>query len=129
MSLVTSKSQSHHGDSGCQDGRGTCNSRRFQGRAVGSCCTAEPETVTHDDSAAEQLLSSCAKVMEMYGGPAQYLSEVLREACDGQLFLEWLKDTLPECDDPSTTMQRCLPVVLNFNFVVHSMINTVLDLL
>ena len=45
---------------------------------------AEPETVTNDDSAAE---------------PAQYLSEVLREACDCQLFLEWLKDTLPECDD------------------------------
>ena len=39
------------------------------------------------DSAAEQLLASCGKVMEMYGGPAQYLSEVLRETCDGQLFL------------------------------------------
>lgn len=83
----------------------------FRDAQLALAAAAEPETVTNDNSAAEQLLSSCAKVMEMYGGPAQYLSEVLREACDGQLFLDWLKDTLPECDDTLYHHEAVLPHV------------------
>lgn len=74
--------------------------------------SAEPKEVSE---AKNQLLTSCTALVQQYGSPTAYLTQVLESEAAAQGFVTWLVDTFPEAEDVLYSQDESLPKVTEEN--------------
>ena len=77
--------------------------------SMSEAASAGPET--EGLKTVKLLMGNCKAALKIHGSPSRYLSEVLKDKCDAQDFVNWLWTSFPEKPDLLYNYEAALPSI------------------